>query len=433
MGVDQKQAELSQAPPSILRNRNFRLLWIGESISLFGGTVGSFAFTLVAAAVLHATAGQMGLIIALGRIPSFALGLFAGALVDRLPRRLMLIAIDLSLALIVSSVPLLYALDLLNIYWLYANSIVFGAVHTFAGPAWSAFLPSVVPKDRLVDANSKMMLSFSSSGVVGPAIAPVLVELIRAPATMLVDAVSFLVSAAILVRIKVDEVIERDKQKLERLIPRIAAGLRIAFLDRMQRALTAPRAILDLVDAMAFAIYVLYVLRTVGLSTFLLGVTYACGAIGFTAGSFFAARIERRLGAGRTALFGLILVGISPFTMILANDGNPTYLNVVYLSLPGLIGGFGGMVQHVMLLSLRQAITPNEALGRVHGSVSVLRGLMGIAGAALGGWLGEAIGLRATIAVVAVSYTIPVWYSLLSPLPRASTRDDVDAEVSVPV
>jgi MFS family permease len=416
----------------VFRNRDFRLLWIGESISIFGGSIGSFAFSLVAAVVLHATPGQMGLIIALGRIPTFALGLFAGALVDRLPRRQMLIAIDLSLAFIVASVPLLYALDLLNIYWLYANSIVFGAVHTFAGPAWSAFLPSVVTKDRLVDANSKMMLSFSSSGVIGPGIAAVLVEVIRAPATMLVDAGSFLVSAAILARIRVNEVIERDKQKLEGLVPRIAAGLRIAFLDRMQRALTAPRAILDLVDAMAFAIYVLYVVRTVGLSTFLLGVTYACGAIGFTLGSVFAGRIERRLGAGRTALFGLILVGMSPFTMILANDANPTYLNVVYLSLPGLLGGFGGMVQHVMLLSLRQAITPNELLGRVHGSVGVLRGLMGIAGAAIGGWLGEAIGLRPTIAVVAVAYTIPVWYALVSPLKTASTRDEVDGEVSVP-
>ena len=411
------------APRSILRDRTFRLFWVGESISLLGSTISTFTLPLVAVVVLQASPGQMGLILALGEAPPIVIGLLAGAYVDRVRRRRLLIGIDLAAAAIVASIPLMHALDLLTIQWMYGTSLLFGAVGALAWPAWNAFVPSLVSKERLVDANSKMMLSWSASGVIGPGIGGVLVELIRAPATLLVDALSFLVSALVLSRLRVAEKTTADQVDLQPLMKRIALGIRTAFLEPMQRAVTAPRAILDFVDAMSLAVYAIYVLRTVDLTPFLLGLIFACGATGFVAGSLVVGRVERRLGAGRAALLGLLLVGLSPFTMVLANDDHSDLLNILLLGFPGVLGGFGGVIQYVTLSSIRQAITPDAVLGRVYASVGVVGGLMSVAGAITGGFLGEAIGLRPTIFLVACLYTLPVVYAILSPLRKATTRD----------
>jgi MFS family permease len=163
-------------------------------------------------------------------------------------------------------------------------------------------------------------------------------------------------------------------------------------------------------------------------------VIFAIASVGFLAGSAFAPLLERRMRAGRAAILGLGLVGISPFTMVLAEAEHPLLLNLFFLGLPGIIGGFGGIVQWVMLSSIRQAITPERVLGRVYASVGVLWGLMTIAGALVGGYLGEVerLGPRGTILVAALAYTAPFWWSLFGPLRDATTAgsDGSRGEVS---
>jgi MFS family permease len=195
----------------------------------------------------------------------------------------------------------------------------------------------------------------------------------------------------------------------------------VAFFDPMQRAITAPQVLLYLVEALSLSVYVIFTLRVVGLSPASLGVVLMVGAASFLAGSAVAPRIERRIGAGRAALLGLALVGASPFTMLLAAESHPLWLNLFFLGFPALLGGFGGIIQAVMLISLRQAITPERAIGRVYGSIGVLGGLMTICGALIGGALGETIGPRLTILVAAFGYTVPFFWSLFTPLRTATT------------
>ena len=123
---------------------------------------------------------------------------------------------------------------------------------------------------------------------------------------------------------------------------RIAEGLRVAFRDPLQRAITAPSAILALVDALSIAVYVIYLLRTVAMPAWALGVSFMFGSAGFLIGSAVAPRIERRLGAGRAALLGLGLVAASPFTMVLASADHPLWLNIAFFAVPGLLGGSAG-------------------------------------------------------------------------------------------
>jgi len=407
----------------MLRDRNFLRLLVGETVSNLGSTVSGFALAIVAVALLEATPRQMGLIRALGEVPAVALGLFVGLWVDRFSRRRLLVVLNILAAATVASVPIAYLLGALSIGQLFGLALIIGVLGAFWEPAWNSFLPAVVTNDRLVDANSKLTVSNSAVGVVGPGFAGVLIEVLTAPIAMVVDAISFLVAAVSVNGVRSRErpaPSDEDRAPIRR---RIGEGLRVAFLDPMQRAITAPQVLLYFVDALSLSVYVIFVLRVVGLTPGALGVVFMVGAASFLVGSAVAPRIERRMGAGRAALLGLALVGASPFTMVLADASHPLWLNLFFLGFPGVLGGFGGILQAVMLLSLRQAITPEHVIGRVYGSIGVLGGLMVISGAMVGGWLGgdDVLGPRATVLVAAIGYTVPFFWSLFTPLRGATT------------
>lgn len=248
---------------------------------------------------------------------------------DRLAKRRLLVTLDVLAALTVASVPIAYAFGLLSLGQLFALAIFFGVLDTFWNPAWNSFLPRVVPPDRLVDANSKIMLSASATGVVGPGLAGFLIDVFSAPIAMVADAVSFVFSAFWVGGVRSRTSGERVAEDEDERIPirrRIGEGLRVAFLDPLQRAVSAPNALLALVDSMSLAVYVIYALRTVAMPAWALGVVLMSGSAGFLIGSAVAPRIEGWLGAGRAALLGLGLVGASPFTMVLANADHPLWL-----------------------------------------------------------------------------------------------------------
>jgi MFS family permease len=405
----------------IWRHRDFRRLWIGETISEIGSSLSGFALPIVAAVTLGATAGQMGVIRGLSTIPTLVIGLVAGAWVDRMSRQRLLIAINLAAAVVIASVPVAYALDALSITHLYVLSLAFGALFPFWLPAWHAFLPAVVDADQLVEANSKLMLTFSATGITGPGLGGALLLVLSAPFLLMVDAASFLVTAAFVagVRTRQPEHIERDERPPLRA--QIIEGLRVTFIDPMQRALTVPRLILNALDSLMLTVVVLYILGPVGLTESLMGLAFALSSVGFVAGSLIAPRVERRLNVGGMITLGLFLVAASPYTMVVADDSLPSWVNVLFFAVPGFIGGTGGIIQHVGLMSLRQAITPARLLGRVTASAAVIGDVMWLAGAAAGGILGETVGLRPAVVVAAVGYALPFLYVWLSPL-RHATR-----------
>ncbi len=415
----------------IWRQPQFRRFWTGESISMVGSSVTDFALPLVAVITLHASPGQMGVMRALGGAPGIFLGLLAGVWVDRVSRQRLLIALDLVAAALIASVPISYALGTLSLGHLYLLSIAFGIVGPFMWPAWNAFLPSVVEPHLLFDANSKMVFSFSASAVGGPGLGGILVQTLGAPWALLFDAGSFVVGSSVLATVKPRPVERSAAEEPGSLLHRIGDGLRLTFLDPIQRAVVIPRAILDFFDALSTTIIAIYIIRVVGLTPALMGLAFALSSLGFVAGSVVAPRIERRLGVGGAIVLGLLLVGASPYTMVIANRSLPDWVNVAFFALPGLIGGFGGVIQHIGLQAIRQSITPERLVGRVYASAGVVSRVMWVIGALLGGLLGEHLGLRATVAVAAVGYGIPFLYALSSPLRTASTRVQPESTGSV--
>lgn len=419
----------------IWKHRSFRRFWIGETISLVGSNLSLFALPLIAAVTLDVTPGQMGVMRAFGSAPAILLGLLAGAWVDLVSRKRLLIWLNLAAAAIVVTVPISYALGSITLGHLLVLFLAFGLLDPFWTPAYNALLPSLVEPDLLVDANSKIMLSFSATGILGPGLGAALVGIFAAPVIMVFDAVSYVASAWFLAGVVPIRAEQPEKTHGGSIFRQIGEGLRLTFLDPMQRAITIPRAWLDLIDALATTIVVLYILREVRLTPSLMGVAFALSSAGFVAGSIIAPRVERRLGMGGAIVLGLGLVAASPYTMVIANDGLPDAVNVLFFALPGFIGGLGGVIQWIGLSSLRQSITPERLLGRVYASAGVLGEILTVTGALIGGLLGETLGLRPAIAIAAVAYGVPFLYSLVSPLRQAyvaDTRADASAAADDP-
>jgi MFS family permease len=170
----------------------------------------------------------------------------------------------------------------------------------------------------------------------------------------------------------------------------------------------------------------------VKLSPELMGLAFALSSVGFVVGSLIAPRVERRLDVGGMITLGLFMVAISPYTMVIADDSLPTWVNVLFFSIPGFIGGTGGIIQHVGLMTLRQSMTPERLLGRVWASSALVGDVMWLLGAATGGILGETVGLRPAVVVASVGYAIPFLIVLSSPLRRASRGMRVPAEGATP-
>lgn len=407
-------------PSQIWGQKQFVRFWLGQSISMVGSSVSDFAIPLVAVITLQATPGQMGVLRAVGAAPGILVGLFAGVWVDRVSRKRLLISTELIAVALVASVPVAHALGSLSLTHLGAVALCFGILGPFWWPAWNAFLPSVVRRDLLFDANSKLMFSWSATGVIGPGLGGMLVQAVGAPFALLFDAGSFAVSSALLATVR-PRIRERAGDEAGgTVLSRIREGLRVTFLDPMQRAITIPRAILDFFDAFSLSVIVIYVIREVGLSPGLMGLAFALSSVGFVVGSVVAPRFERRFGVNGAILWGLALVGASPYTMVAASDALPDWVNVSFFALPGLIGGFGGVIQHAGLQAIRQSTTPERLLGRVYASAGFLGDVLWFVGALAGGFLGETVGLRPAVVVLAIGYSIPFLYALVSPLRTAA-------------
>jgi MFS family permease len=394
--------------------------WTGQTISMIGSSVSDFALPLVAVITLNVDPSEMGALRAVGAAPGILLGLFAGVWVDRVSRRRLLITSELLAAAVVASIPVAHLLGPLSYGHLIAVALCFGLLSPFWGPAWNAFLPSVVEPDLLFNANSKLMFSWSATGVIGPAIGGVLVQLVSAPFALLFDAGSFVVSSSFLATVRPREPERRSDDLRGSMTVQIREGLRVTFLDPLQRAITIPRAILDFFDAFSLSVIVIYVIRDVGLSPGLMGLAFSLSAVGFVIGSVVAPGFERRFGIPGAIRWGLGLIAASPYTMVLANDALPAWVNVAFFALPGLIGGFGGVIQHAGYQAIRQSITPERLLGRVYASSSLLGRVLWLVGALVGGFLAEAMGLRPAVIVLALGYAIPFVYALSSPIRTAS-------------
>jgi MFS family permease len=406
---------VTDLPRGLWRHPGFAKLWAAQTISGFGDQITVLALPLLAATTLGAGAGQMGVLRAAETGPILIVGLFAGVWIDRLRRRPILIAADFIRAVLLLAIPLASWLDLLQIELLYVVAILVGTGTVFYDVARQSYVTSVVRRDQLVDANSKLMVSDSASEVIGPGIAGVLVQIVGAPATILLDAVSFALSGGLIGRIRTPEAVPLARRAGSNIWREMREGLHYLVRDPILRTLVGATGSGNIFENARYAVLVLFMSDELSMSPAAIGIVFAAGSIGYFLGAFLPAWTARRLGLGRAITGSMVVLWISEWFFPLAAISERA---AVPLLIGGLfLGGLAGPSYDVNQVSLRQAITPDAILGRVNASARVIvRGAVPI-GALLGGLIGELFGLRAVMLFGAFGGLSSLLWLWRSPVP----------------
>ena len=368
----------------LVQHKDFRRLFVGNSVSLLGSSVTTVALPLVAAVSLHATAFEMGLLGAVAFLPHLVLGLPAGVWADRLPYRRILVLADLGQLLLIGSIPGAAVLGVLTLTQLYLVVTLAGVCSLFDAIAAQSFTPMLVPRDQLLPANSALMLTSSTVAVAGSALGSVLVVLLAAPLTMAVDAASFLAAALCKARIAVPGSANSLRGKAD-----LFGGLRIAFTHPVLRPVTIAATLGALGGQMQNAVLVLYLLHVLGFSPWLVGIALTIAAAAGILGALITPTVTRRLGPGRTFVLGMLLS--SAAGLLLA--AGPALLSQV-------LRGTGPALYGVNQQTFRQTLVAPEQLSRVNAGWRFLVYGTQPLGALLGGALGT-IDLRLALIVSA--------------------------------
>ena len=408
-------------------------LWSAESVSQLGSQVSLLALPLVAITVLHATTFQVGALTAVEFSPFVLFGLPAGAIVDRLPRRPILIWCDIGRAIALASVPIASAFGVLGYAQLLAVVFVTGSLTVFFDVSYQSILPAIVERDQLTDGNAKLEISRSGAQTAGPGLGGMLVQWVGAASAVTADAASFVASAVLIRGIRSQEppvaAIDESTTRLRALAGEIREGLRYVLRHRVLRMVAGSTATSNYFSSMTMAVYLLYAVRERHYSAGVIGLVFTLGNIGTLAGAVLATRVTRVFRLGPTIMLGMLVSCIAMLILGLA----PTQHALVYFVIAWLLFGFGGTIYNIDQVSLRQAITPHRMLGRMNASMRfMVWGTMPF-GSLTGAVLGTAIGLRPTMIVAGIGGSLAVLWLVTRPvlalreIPMPEYPDEIDA------
>ncbi len=399
------------------RNPDFMRFWAGETVSVFGSQVSVLAIPLTAIVVLQATPVQMGWLGAAEFAPLLLLSLLAGVWIDRLPRRPVMIGSDCGLALVLGSIPLAAWWNILSIEYLYLAGFLVGGFSVLFFIAYQSYLPTLIEPKDLMEGNGKLESSRALAEVVGPALSGQLVQLITAPIAVLVDAVSFMVSAFFLLVVRKSEAPLPPRSLHRQSIRReIGEGLRELIANPLLRAFVLCNVITNFFDTLLNTVYTLYVVRELQLEPGLLGVILAVGSLGGLVGAVVAGKISQWFGFGPGIVGSTLLFGMGSLLVPLANG--PLTLAITLLVVSRFVKGLVNVIYNINQISLRQTVTLPVLRGRVNASMRFLAGGVTPFGALLGGFLGSVLGLRAALAVGAIGVCLAILPIFFSPVRR---------------
>ena len=398
----------------LLRERDFRNFWLGETISLLGDQISLIALPLAAVLVLDADAADMGYLTAAGLAPHLLLSLPAGVWLDRVARRRrIMIAADLGRALLVATVPLAHVFDALTMAQLYGVAFGVGSLAVFFDLSYSTVFVSITSREHYVEGNALVNGSRSFSFVGGPSLGGLLVQLFSAPFALLADAVSFLVSALFLGRIRADEPPLEPEEGGFR--SQIATGMRFIAGSPIFRPMLAGVATLNFFNFAFAALLVLFATRELNIEPGTLGAVLGAGAVGGLVGAAVAGRIGRRLGVGPAFVLGCFLFPAPLVLVPLADGPRPAVLGMLFTA--EFLSGFGVMILDINVGAIILAATPHRLRSRATGAFRFVNYGIRPFGALAGGALGSAIGLRPTLFIASVGALAGLLWLLPSPIP----------------
>lgn len=405
--AEQSQVRAYHRYGGLLRQRNFRLLWIGESISGIGNAMAVVGVPLLAVTVLHASTFAVAALTAAAYLPWLVIGLPAGAWVDRLPSRPLMIACDLISALLYASLPVAAWIGVLTIGQVVVVALLAGAANVFFATAYQVYLPSLVTAAELVEGNAKLQGSASVATIGGRSAAGLAAQAVGDATALLFNGVSFLVSAACLLCIRTGAPTREASQRATTVRAttvhaEISQGIRFVARDPYLRPLTIYGAVANLAYTGNLALVIVFLVRVVALGPAAVGLLMATGGIGGMLGALVAGRLTRRLGTARTLLTSALGTGL--FGLLIPLTGTGT--RAAYYVIGGAVVAAGIVVGNIIVGSFRQAYCPPEMLGRVAASMRFLAFGAIPLGALLAGGLGTALGVRNALWVILTIYAL---------------------------
>ena len=384
---------------------NFLKLWLATTISLLGSEFTGLAIPLIAVLVLGASPEQMGFLDGARVLPFLLIGLFAGVWADRHRKRPILISADLLRALLLLSIPIAALLGQLSLLQLYVVIFLVGGVTVFFDVSYQAFLPALVGREQLGDANGKLEAGRSAAKLLGPGLAGVVIQVVSAPLAIFLDVSSFLISAAFLGTIDRPEDATSGKERAPVLVE-AREGIGVVFKNPRLRSIVGCTASLNFFIMAVNALYVIYATRNLGLTPAVLGVVIGVGSIGTLVGALLTGQLANKIGFGPLLVLASGLIGAGHLPILVATRQNaPPVLTAGYI-----IFSLASMIYGIVSVSVRQALVPLHLQGRAAASVRILvYGIIPLGGV-VGGLAGQFLGLWTAILIFTVGMLVsPLW------------------------
>jgi MFS family permease len=359
--------------------RDFWKFLAGQSISTLGSSFTSFALPLLIFK-LTGSALNLAFTVVATVLPYLLLGLVIGAWADRVQRKRLMIGTDLARALAITSIPLMFTLGFLSVWWIYAVAFVTSTLSICFDAANFAAVPSLVRRDELVTANGRILASYSMAKIMGPVLAGLLIIKVPLPMLLLVDASSFIVSAGSLILIRASFNAVSNVQKIATSIRHdIIEGLRYVLKHPVLRSITLLLLFINFILPTTTSQLVLFARQWLNASDTQIGLLYASGSVGIVLFSLGANRLSKRLPFGALVLGSLALEGV----MTAATAFTHCYWIAL---LCWLMRGGADALFIIGSYSLTQDIVPNQLLGRVITTMRVLTWSTASVGALIGGF-----------------------------------------------
>lgn len=424
--ADQELAapEVAPAPRgSLWHDRNFLTMWSGQALSQFGAQITELAIPVLAVLLLNATEWEVGVLTAANVAAFLVVGLPAGAWIDRMRKRHVMIAADLVRAVALGMLPLLALVGALQMWHIYVVALVMGVATVFFDVSNQSLVPSLVRRDQIAEANGKLQSTEQLAGLAGPAFGGWLVGIIAAPFAILITVGTYLASFVALLFTKDHEKL-RPSHEHEPLVKEIGEGLRWVFGNPLLRRIVGTTGTANFFNMAPTTLIAIFALRELGMSAAAFGLVFSLGAIGGLLGAIATPHIVKRIGEARAIPVSAILFGVAPLLV-------PFVAFVPALAAPLLviatfIGSFTVLLYNITQVTFRQRITPTRLLGRMNASIRfVVWGVMPI-GALIFGALGGWIGVVPTLWIGAIGQLLAALFVVTGPFWRMGELPDAD-------
>jgi MFS family permease len=405
-------------PRPLTRNRDFLLLWGGQTVSEVGSQVSVLALPLVALVVLKASALQVALLSAAATSAFLLVALPAGVLVDRLPRRRVMLWCDLGRVALVGSLPVAQIAGVLTMGQLYGVALLSSVLTVFFSVAYQSYLPALIDRSQLMEGNGKLSTSQSAAQIAGPGLGAALVGMVGAAKSMTADAASYGVSALTLLAIRgvepeLGQAVQADQPRMRAQIKaQIKEGLVFLAREPILRRAAAWSGSANFFVVMVESLGPVFLVRTLHLRPGYVGLMLAAGACGGVVGGLASGHLARTVGSARISWLSMTVFALPGLLIPAAGSG--------WLSLLFAIGWtswtFSATVCGVALTSYRQAACPPDLLGRVNAASRwITWGTLPL-GAVVGGALAATTGVRTSLWIATIGGCLSGLWLYFSPL-----------------